>query len=185
MSRDGRRLYLLLTLGIGLLITPALVSMDRGFVRLRPPEPPPGGDGCGAALSCLKDLRLAGPPPDSLASLRIDARDSPGFADAEFVETHDLATMPPGRLRALAGRRARFRVLVNCLLGRDGDSFNVTVRDGADLGTVELPASEDIEDGMVVEGVLRVVDHPAEVVNGVASLGFTEYRVVEARRVRP
>ena len=183
MDRSSRLLFLLLVPGVGLVVTLALVGVDRWLIKPRPMDLLPGD--ADSAPSCLKDIRLAERPPDDYASLTLADEKASEFTDAEVVETHDLAMMPPDRLRDLAGRRARFRVLVNCLLDREGDSFNVTVRGTENVGTVELPASEDIEDGMVVEGVLRVVDHPAQVVNGVASLGFTEYRVVDAVRVRP
>jgi hypothetical protein len=38
MNRDGRPLHLLVTLGVGLVITVALVGIDRWFVKPRPTE---------------------------------------------------------------------------------------------------------------------------------------------------
>jgi hypothetical protein len=50
----------------------------------------------------------------------LEAPDRPHFAAAEAVEVHDMATTPAGRLLALAGRRARLRVVVDSPAFGDG-----------------------------------------------------------------
>ena len=99
----------------------------------------------------------------------------------------DMATARPEQLAALDGKRARLRVVVDSAVNATNDRavFNVLVRDPADEGTIELYASHKVEDGMTVEGTLRVLHHPPSLGGKTAFVGFTEYRLLDAVQVEP
>ena len=102
----------------------------------------------------------------------------------EAPVTLDMATARPEQLAALDGQRVRLRVVVDSTADPIGDRalFNVRVRDPADEGTIELDAGQKVEDGMTVEGTLRVLHHPPAVCGKTAFAGYTEYRLVDAER---
>ncbi len=103
----------------------------------------------------------------------------------ETVLTLDMATARPEQLEALVGQRVRLRVVVDSTVDEFGDRAvcNVLVCDPADEGTVELYAGQKVEDGMTVEGIMRVLHHPVWLnKDGTRLPGYTEYRLVDAGR---
>jgi hypothetical protein len=90
---------------------------------------------------------------------------------------YDLATLTTADARSLAGKRARFRVVLD---STGEDSFDCLAPDGLHAA-VYLAPDQDIADEMVVEARLVIIDHSA-------AFGFLllrEYRLKDAVRFGP
>jgi hypothetical protein len=88
---------------------------------------------------------------------------------------HVLAELTPMEARHLAGRRARFRVVLD---STGEDSFDCVAPDGLHA-TVYLLPDQEPADEMVVEARLKVIDHPP----GFGFPALREYRLLDALRV--
>jgi hypothetical protein len=101
---------------------------------------------------------------------------------------YDLAALPPAEAERLRGRRELFRVRLDSAPAEVGGRlvYEVAVSGADDLGTVWLPASQEVDDVMTVEARLVVVRHPPAVgAWGTPFAGFTELRLVDAVRAGP
>jgi hypothetical protein len=91
---------------------------------------------------------------------------------------HDLARLTPADARSLAGKRARYRVVLDSLEDFATHSFDCVAPEGLHA-TVFLLADQEAADEMTVEARLVIIDYPAAV--GFAAL--REYRLRDAVRV--
>jgi hypothetical protein len=91
-----------------------------------------------------------------------------------------LADLRPAEARRLAGRRARFRVVLDSLQDVATHSFDCLAPDELHA-SVYLRLGQEAADAMTVEARLWVIDFPP----GLGFPSLREYRLVNAVRVRP
>ena len=95
----------------------------------------------------LAALVTAGPLAGGRASDRIGGQAPPGFADAEVVETHDLATLRPADAARLDGRRCRWRVTMAGSPDRQGDRDRTLFR----FGELVVVSDQDADPGATAD----------------------------------
>jgi hypothetical protein len=109
---------------------------------------------------------------------------SPNGVDADGV--HDFAALTFQDALSLQGHPARYRVVLDSLPDEAGDYvlFNCLSPVG-ESRTVYLLPGQDVADRMTVEAVLVVRQcPPSEGPGGAHFEGFTEFRLMDARRCR-
>jgi hypothetical protein len=105
-------------------------------------------------------------------------------ADVPRVNTradHDiyfLADLTPAEARSLAGKWARYRVVLDSLEDEAAHSWDCLAPDGLHASVI-LMADQEAADMMTVEARLVIIDYPAAI--GFAAL--REYRLRDAVRV--
>jgi hypothetical protein len=128
--------------------------------------------------------------PRHLALLLLALLISPGRGDSptpsldRIEPSHDFAALSPRQARRLAGKRATFRVALDSRQDTEGgrSSYDCESADST-TRTLRFAAEEEVAETMVVEATLLVVHQPRSVApGGVVLEGFTEYRLLAARR---
>ncbi len=131
----------------------------------------------------LRDLPTRPRPTEPVGGVAAgDDPDAPQYITPEVVETMDLAATPVWQVMRMDRRRVRCRVVVDSAVSRVGgrDVVEVRLKDGGDdMATVWTYPGATVEDGMVVEGFARVINHPAGPTHG----AFAEFRLLDAGRV--
>jgi hypothetical protein len=106
------------------------------------------------------------------------------LADVPRVDTragHDvyfLADLTPADARSLAGKRARYRVVLDFLEDEATHSWDCLAPDGLHASVFWMP-DQEAADMMTVEARLVIIDHPA----GWGFGPLREYRLRDAVRV--
>jgi hypothetical protein len=86
--------------------------------------------------------------------------DAPARLDDRVAPTHDFARLTAGKARQLAGKVARYRVRLDSDVYPESkwDLYECE-GDGVRWYSLWLPQRQEVDDEMVVEGVLVVIYH--------------------------
>jgi hypothetical protein len=121
----------------------------------------------------------------ALLALAVLARaDAPSPGGGEAVVTHDFAALSFQEALALQGHRERYRVVLESLPDEVAGYVLYDCRSPVgESRTVYLLQGQAVEDTVFVEGVLVIRQMPPVILpSGTVCPGFTEYRLMDARR---
>src|SRR5262245_50344646 len=121
----------------------------------------------------------------ALAALPVSG-DAPAPIRFDIARTYDLTNLSPLGAGSLRHQRATFRVALDSSedLHNGYTIYGCESVDGK-LRTVWLVPGVEVDDEMTVEATLRVIVHaPTVGANGTRFEGFTEYRLMDAVRVK-